>query len=246
MEITKNIIVADSPAEAALKATELFEQIVKQTVDANGKCCIALAGGNTPKKTYELLANRASQSNLPWDKIEFFIGDERDVPHDDIDSNIGMIYKVLLEKVPVDPEKIHPMFAHAEDIDQAADDYEKIICKCVEANSDEIPAFDLIMLGLGGDGHTASLFPETLALEETEKLVVPNFVPVLGRNRMTMTYRLLNAAKNIMFIVTGPDKAHMVKRVFEQHDPILPASNIRPTSGEIHLILDKESSDCLQ
>ena len=246
METTKNIIVAESSDRAALKATELFEQIARDTVEKNGKCSVVLAGGNTPKSTYMLLAKRAKESNLPWDKIEFFIGDERDVPHDDVDSNIGMINRVLFENVPVDPKKIHPMFAHLEDIDQAAADYEKTICQSVEAAEGELPEFDLVMLGLGGDGHTASLFPDTLALEETDKLVVPNFVPVLGRNRMTMTYPLLNAAKNVMFIVTGSDKAHMVKRVFEQHDPILPASHIQPKNGQVHLVLDKMSAECLQ
>ena len=246
MEMTKNIIIQESPEQVAEEVATLIEKIAIEAVKTRGKCSIALAGGTTPRVTYELLARTVADTEIPWNEIDIFIGDERDVPHDDVESNFGMIQRVLLDNVPVDWKKIHPMQADQADLDKAADEYEQTIRECLDCDENEIPVFDIVLLGLGGDGHTASLFPDTLAIEEADRLVTPNFVPVLGRNRMTLTLPLINSARNIMFVVTGEDKAHMVGRVFSKHDPDMPASRVSPKSGVLHLILDESASKLIK
>ena len=167
---------------------------------------------------------------MPYQRVEFFFGDERNVPHDNIESNYRMAQRTLLDFLPVDPGHIFPMPADREDLDGGAAEYEKTI-RDVPGGSDGTPVFDLILLGIGGDGHTASLFPDTPALDERQKLVIAQFVPVLGRQRMTFTFPLINAARCVMCLVTGDDKAPVMAEVLSE-DPStkahLPAARVNP------------------
>jgi 6-phosphogluconolactonase len=152
-----------------------------------------------------------------------------------------MVQRTLLDHVPIDLAKVHPMPADAEDIQAAAAHYEQAIRQTVPTDGGQIPRFDLILLGMGGDGHTASLFPNTEALKEHQRLVYAGFVPVLGRNRMTFTYPLINAARNVMFLVTGSDKAEAVLGVLGDSEEIrrqLPAAAVQPTDGCLIVVLD--------
>jgi 6-phosphogluconolactonase len=235
-------VIVERTAEAATAfAAGLFKSIVCETVERGGVSRIALAGGTTPHALYQNLAGTASSDEIPWRMVEVFFGDERDVPQDHVESNYRMAQRTLLDHVPVDPAMIHPMPADAEDLAAAAANYEQTVRRLVSAGTGGVPRFDLILLGMGGDGHTASLFPGTEMLQETKKLVTSGFVPVLGRNRMTFTFPLINAACNVMLLVTGADKAQAVLGIVEDSPEIrsqLPAACVNPVDGTFMIVLD--------
>ncbi|MBN1555302.1 MAG: 6-phosphogluconolactonase [Phycisphaerae bacterium] len=235
---TKRMIVEPTPEQAAAKAADIFKSIVLETLRQRDVCHLALSGGTTPRSMYHHLANRALGDNVPWSKVEVYFGDERDVPQDDVESNFGMAQKVLLDNTPIDWSRVHAMRADAKDIDSAAREYEATIRHLVPAGPEGIPQFDLVMLGMGGDGHVASLFPHTEILAETQRLVAACHVPVLGRNRMTFSFPLINAARNILLLVTGDDKAEVIERVFKHGDRELPAARVDPRHGTMHVVLD--------
>jgi 6-phosphogluconolactonase len=206
---------------------------------------VALSGGTTPRGLYLRLAADGVSGDVPWQDVVVFLGDERDVPHDHIESNFRMAQRALLDHVPINVMQVHPMRADAEDLQAAAAEYEQTIRRTVPANEEGMPCFDLVLLGMGMDGHVASLFPGTEVLEEARRLVVSYFVPVLGRRRMTLTYPLINAARNVVLIVTGSDKAETVARLLGK-DPDarrgLPASGVQPTRGSLRIILDTDAA----
>jgi 6-phosphogluconolactonase len=239
-ESGRRVVVESSIEDATRFVAELFETIICEAVDARGACRVALAGGTTPHRLYQHLASKAASGKVPWNKTEVFFGDERDVPHDNVDSNYGMAQRTLLDNVPIQPSRIHPMPADAEDLPSAAGEYEQIIRAAVPAGPDGIPRFDLILLGMGGDGHVASLFPHTDALNETERLVLACFVPVLGRQRMTFAFPLINAAHNVILLVTGEDKAEAVAGILgddEETRRRLPGARVGP-EGALFVVLD--------
>lgn len=229
----------------AEKATELVASIFRSALcerAAQSKPCrVALAGGTTPHALYQTLARYGSELGEPWQWLEIFFGDERTVPHDHIESNYRMVQRALLDHVPISLDRVHPMPADADDLDAAAAIYERVVREHVPAGASGIPSFDLVLLGMGGDGHTASLFPNTPALDETSKLVVSQFVPVLGRNRMTFTFPLINAAQAVVLLVTGEDKADAVADLMGP-SPTVPAARVRPDSGLLYVILDQSAA----
>ncbi len=235
------VIVEKTSEQATAVAAELFKAVVCEAVGERDCCRLALSGGTTPHALYKKLADDAISSAMPWRSVEVFFGDERDVPQDHVESNYCMAQRALLDHVPISPDKIHPMPADAEDIAAAASHYEEIVRRLVPGDGGDLPRFDLILLGIGGDGHTASLFPNTEALGETGKLIHAGFVPVLGRNRMTFTYPLINAARNVMFLVTGSDKAQVILGILGDSPDIkkqLPAAGVQPTNGCLIMVLD--------
>ena len=241
----RRVLVEPTAAEATEVAAELFKTAVCDSVGERGKCRLALAGGTTPHALYQLLAEQWPAAEVPWPDVEVFFGDERNVPQDDIESNYGMAQRTLLDHVPVPPHQIHPMSADAEDLDAAAADYEQMIRHIVPAGSDGIPKFDLVLLGMGGDGHTASLFPGTEALHERSRLVVSHFVQVLGRHRMTVTFPLINAGRNVILMVTGDDKAEAVAALLgddPQRKKRFPAAAVQPAEGKLYLVLDADAA----
>ena len=239
-------VVVEETAQGATEfVADMMRIIICESVGKTGSCKIALAGGTTPHALYKQLAREVISCEVPWQDVDVFFGDERDVPHDHVESNFRMAQRALLDHVPVSPGRVHPMPADSDDLDGAAEKYEQLIRTTVSAVSDGIPSFDLILLGMGGDGHTASLFPFTDALVETRRLVVSHFVPVLGRRRMTFTFPIINAARNIVALVTGADKAEAISIVMGDDEEVradLPFSMIRPTSGEFILAMDITAS----
>ena len=234
------VLVEDTPEEATAVAAELVKSIICESAHIRHACHIALSGGTTPRALYQHLTATCASGEVPWSEVEVFFGDERDVSHDDIASNYGMVQRTLLDHVPVPPFRVHPMGGDSPDLESAAAEYEKTICRAIGGQSGAIPQFDLILLGMGGDGHVASLYPETSAITESDRLVVSQFIPVLGRNRMTFTYPLINAARNVLLLITGEDKAEAVSRLLSD-DPAarkkLPAAGIEP-AGTFMIILD--------
>jgi 6-phosphogluconolactonase len=218
-----------------------FQKASAEAVAARGVFRVALSGGSTPKGLYSLLATDLGlRSAIPWDQAEFFWSDERHVPPDHPESNYRMAQDSLLSRVPVKGVRVHRVRAEQPDASVAAIAYEVEIRRTFDCYG-EVPRFDLILLGLGTDGHTASLFPGTPALEERSRLVTANHVAALGADRITMTYPLLNAARLILFVVAGSDKAAAVRAV-RQPDPDgapLPASLVRPEEGRVIWVLDR-------
>lgn len=227
------------------QATDLVATIMKSVIcEATEKrkdCYIALAGGTTPHGLYQRLAASGTGGEVPWTDCEVFFGDERDVPLDHVESNYFMAQRTLLDHLPIEPGRVHPMRGDASDLNAAAAEYEQVVRQIVPSGKSGIPQFDLILLGMGGDGHTASLFPTTAALNETGKLVTANFVPVLNRTRLTFTFPLINAARNILLLVTGDDKADAVVKLMSDSKDI-PASHVDPTDGLMMMVFDSAAT----
>jgi 6-phosphogluconolactonase len=227
------IRILSTPQELFQAAAAEFLALASAAIRDRGKFTVALSGGSTPKSLYSVLAKAA----LPWEKIFFFWGDERHVPPDHPDSNYGMANEALLSKVGVRPENVLRIRAE-EDADIAAHDYEQTIKSFFQLRPGEFPHFDLILLGLGPEGHTASLFPDTAALSETKRLVVANWVEKLKTHRITFTYPVLNHAACVMFLVSGGDKAHMVRTVLEDEQANPPSRKVQPINGKLLWMLD--------
>ncbi|MBS3733327.1 MAG: 6-phosphogluconolactonase [Phycisphaerae bacterium] len=220
---------------------DLLCGILRDAVEQRGACWLALAGGTTPRSLYRTLADRALAEDLPWSRAEFFFTDERDVPHDDVDSNYGMAQRLLLDHVPVPGHQVHPMPADAPDLAAAAAEYEQTLRRHVPPGPNGLPQFDVVLLGMGADGHVASLFPDLNVLNERERLVAADFIPQLGRNRMTLTFPVINAARNVILLVTGEDKADAVAGVLSD-DALsrrrFPASGVGPVGGGLYVAVD--------
>jgi 6-phosphogluconolactonase len=219
-------------------ARAVAERIVEISRRSEGRpVSIALSGGSTPRLLYRTLARDPFRSGVAWDRLEIFFGDERSVPPEDPASNFGNASRELLADVAA---RVHPMPVESGD----AEAYERLVRGRVAAGDDGLPAFDLILLGIGGDGHTASLFPGTAALREERRLVVVNEVPERGFRRMTFTYPLLNAARRVWVLASGADKREVVARAFAasgRRDAAawLPVLGVRPRSGELVWWLDE-------
>jgi 6-phosphogluconolactonase len=232
---------------------ELFaaaaEEVIHQAgaaVKDHGRFTIALSGGSTPKSLFNLLASNA-RTTLPWDKMFFFWGDERHVPPTDEQSNYRMADEAMLSKIPVAPGNIFRILAENPDADAAAAQYEETLRRFFSVQPGDLPHFDLILLGMGPDGHTASLFPGTAALEEKSRLVVANWVEKLKTHRLTFTLPVLNAARNIAFLVSGMDKAPALHSVLESDAPgsQYPSKLVRPSNGKLIWFLDKAAASAL-
>ena len=240
---SRQVIVKPSKHAAAATAAELLQGVVRRAVAERGQAFVALSGGTTPRAMYQILAEGSAADDVPWQAVHLFFGDERDVSHDDVESNYGMAQRTLLDYVPILPEHVHPRPADNAYLQRAAENYEQTIRRIVPPGPGGAPQLDLVMLGMGADGHTASLFPGTEVLRESHRLVRSYFVPVLGRNRMTFTYPLINAARNVVMLITGVDKAHAVAAMLGQEPWThgdLPAGGVKP-HGNLFILLDAEA-----
>ena len=198
-------------------------------IKARGVARIALAGGSTPRRLYQLLAEKYREA-LEWPRVEFYFGDERNVPPDHPDSNFRMARLALFEPLGIQPHRVFPMISDQQrDPERDAEAYEDLLRRWTAG---DVPRFDVTLLGLGSDGHFASLFPDTAALAERERLAVVNPVAKLHGHRLTLTFPVFEAARDVVFLVTGADKQVALARVREGRDE-LPAerlSTMRPTS----------------
>lgn len=226
-------ILPDAPALIAATADE-FVKSVGQSV--------ALGGGNSPRGVYAALAAR---QDVPWQKIHFFWGDERHVPPDHDDSNYRMANGAMLSKVPVPAANIHRVPAENPDAQAVADAYEAELRRHFKLKDGQLPRFDLIMLGMGPDGHTASLFPGSSAITEVSRLVAATWVEKLHTHRITLTVPVINNAACVVFLVTGADKAQTLREVLKGKPGVYPSQLIKPTNGKLIWLVDQPAAKLL-
>ncbi len=242
--------------EVALKAARRFARLADQYVVGCGRFTVALSGGSTPRAMNSLLAAPPFFDTVPWPSIFFFWGDERCVPPDHADSNYRMACETLLSKVPVPERNIFRSPSEDRDHERAAAEYEatlrsfflSVAPRTRTAPLPNVPRFDLVLLGMGPDGHTASLFPDTTALHADDRLVVANYVDKLKAHRITLTARTINNARNVTFMAAGEDKAEPLKQVLEgSYQPeTYPSQLIRPQNGSLLWMVDEAAARLLR
>jgi 6-phosphogluconolactonase len=234
------------PQELFAAAAEEVVRAANDAIAQRGRFTIALSGGSTPKSLFNLLATNA-RNTLPWDRMFFFWGDERHVPPTDPDSNYRMADETMLSKIPVAAANVFRIKAENPDADAVALAYEQTLRKFFALEARQFPHFDLILLGMGPDGHTASLFPGTAALQEKSRLVVANWVEKLKASRFTLTLPVLNAAACVAFLVSGTDKAPALHAVLEGDAPgeQYPSKLVRPTNGKLIWLIDRAAASQL-
>lgn len=243
-ESHKEIVVCRDLNEVSLRAGELFVQLADAAVSSQGRFTVALSGGSTPRALYELLAGDEFRSLVPWSNAHLFWGDERWVPPDHAESNYRMARQALLDRSPIPAGNVHRMPTEHEDPAGAAAEYARTLKAFFRVPAGELPRFDLILLGMGEDGHTASLFPGTAALGESQRWVMANYVEKLGTYRLTLTVPVINQAANVVFLVSGNSKAAVIRDVLEgEYQPHrLPSQLIRPFAGRLRFILDRAAA----
>jgi 6-phosphogluconolactonase len=235
-------IYAD-PESLSHAAAELFAAEARQAVTDRGRFTVALSGGETPRRTYELLAQETFRDLVPWQNTHIFWGDERCVPANDLRNNARMAQQALLDHVPLPQHQVYPMICNGSP-QEAAAKYEALLRGYFATAP---PCFDLILLGLGENGHTASLFPGTSVLDEQQRWVADLYVAEEGLHRLTLTTPVINQAARVVFLVSGSDKAHILRRaVAETQDSSdIPARIIKPTDGELLWLVDREAASLL-
>jgi len=231
--------VFSNPADVARAAAELFTSSVVASADARGIARVAISGGTTPKAMFALLASEPFVAHVPWDKLDLYWADERCVPPTDVESNYRMTSETLLSKVPLPADRIHRMEGELNP-EVAAARYEAAIRNGFKLEGAETPTFDLVLLGMGDDGHTASLFPHTEALNDMTHIVVANHVPQKDTWRVTLTWPVINQGREVAFLIEGDKKAQVLHEVFQgPYQPeTYPSQIIRPASGKLTLLLD--------
>ncbi len=238
-------IYADSDALARAAATELLRQ-AQRSVAERGLFTLSLAGGSTPRKLYTLLTTDPAFAEFPWKETHLFFGDERHVPPTHLDSNYLMVSSTLLASGKVPAANVHRVRAELPDPNMTAADYDVELRSFFNATLrfNNCPRFDVILLGMGPDGHTASLFPESKALQEKERWVVANWVEKFKSYRITFTFPVLNAARSVMLLIAGQDKADMIHEVLvaNKNRPIYPVQFVQPLDGTKTWMLDRAAA----
>ncbi len=231
--------------ELARAMAEQILEVAKAAVAQRGVARLAVSGGNTPRRTFQILADaHAGDATLfPWDKTELYWVDERCVPPDDKDSNYRMTREAMLDKVPLPADKVFRIEGEL-DPELAASRYESVIRNRFRLEGAELPTFDLVALGMGPDGHTASLFPHTAGVHEVGRIVIPNHVPQKETWRVTLTAPVINQGRKVVFLIGGTDKAEVLHSVLsDKYDPdTWPSQMVAPKSGQLLMLLDQAAA----
>jgi 6-phosphogluconolactonase len=241
----RDIQIVENGEAVSRTAAEMMVSLALKKLKSKDSFAVALSGGSTPKNMFAILANDAVLRNqMPWDRVHFFWGDERHVPPDHTDNNYRMTNDAMLSRVPVPFENIHRIRAEYPDAGKAAVDYEQELRRFFKLETEQLPPFDCVFLGMGPDGHTASLFPGTQALHERERLVVSNWVAKFQSHRITMTTPVLNNADTVIFLVSGEEKAEPLRVVLEgqMQTDRFPAQLIEPTHGKLLWLVDQAAA----
>lgn len=227
-------------------AANEFAGLAREAIQARGRFTVALSGGSTPKKLYALLASDKFGTQIEWHKIHFFFGDERFVAPDSEESNYRMANESLFSRIKIPAANIHRFPTEKGDARTTAESAAKALGEIFNLQENEFPRFDLILLGIGADGHTASLFPETDALQETQKIIVENYVSKFQAFRLTFTFPTINNARNIIFLIAGEDKAEILKEILENKSKNFPAQFVEPINGKLQFLVDEKAASLLK
>jgi len=242
-EILPGVKVYAKPAEVARGAARLFVDCAWQSIAKHGHFMVALSGGSTPQMMFQVLASAEFRGQVDWAKVHVFWGDERAVPPTDPQSNYGMARRELLIRVPIPEGNVHRMEAEKPNMGRAAHEYEEVLRKHLELDDRGFPCFHLIFLGMGPDGHTASLFPGARVTRQTSRWVSTPMVVKLNARRMTLTLPVLDAALRVVFLVVGPEKADILRAVLlEKADPPYPTQLVQPRGNGQKIFLVDEAA----
>ena len=244
MERQSNVFVFETPEQLALAAVERFVEYSNELRDMTESFSVALAGGNTPRQVYELLSTARFKNRVEWPQVHFFFGDERCVPPEHPDSNYAMAYEALISRVPIPAKNVHRMLGEG-NANENALAYENELRTFFAGLT--WPRFDLVLLGMGEDGHTASLFPDSAALKEMSRWVVATRNEQSRQERITLTVPVLNHARRIMVLVTGKKKAQRLKEVLRPQpgSEQLPVQAITPIKGMLEWLVDADAASLL-
>jgi 6-phosphogluconolactonase len=241
----RGLQIVENAEAVSRAAAEMVVSLTLRQLMSKDFFAVTLSGGSTPKSMFATLAHDAAlRDRMPWDSVHLFWGDERHVPPDHPDSNYRMASEAMLSKVPVPVENIHRIRAENPDAGKAAEDYEQELRGFFKLEPGQLPAFDCVFLGMGPDGHTASLFPATKALHERKRLVVSNWVDKFQSFRITMTAPVLNNADMVIFLVSGEEKAEPLREVLEgeKQTDRFPSQLIEPTHGKLLWLVDRAAA----
>jgi len=244
------VVVLEDAAAVAREGAVRFVAHAREAIAARGAFHVALSGGKTPAAMYRVLAADDVRPTVDWNRVQLYWSDERSVPPGHAHSNFGMANRELIAKISIPAANVHRMEAERADADRAAQEYEAMLRKGLPAGPGGFPCFDLIYLGMGPDGHTASLFPGSAGLNEKTRGVI--FQPVIiadgtPAKRMTFTFPMLNAARVVLFLVTGADKTQKLREVLEgTHTPPYPSQSVRPSAGERIFLVDRAAAGGLE
>jgi 6-phosphogluconolactonase len=241
------IRVAANPKDAARSALEILDRELRPAALARAKVGLAISGGHTPEGVFRMLALPTMQGWPVWPTLHVFWVDERAVPPDDVDSNYRLAWDSFLSRAPIDPARVHRMRGEAPDLDAEARRYEEELGEWAGLGtpaSGEVPKLDVVLLGLGPDGHTASLFPGSPALAENQRWTVAAPGPPPHPRRLTLTLPMLNAAHAVVFLVTGKDKADVVRQAITGSATVetIPASAVQPADGRLYWVMDEAAA----
>ena len=242
----RRVVVASDAAALTAAAASHLRRGIAEAIAARGACWIALAGGRTPRAVYERLAEEAAPA-IDWTRVHVAFGDERLVPPDHADSNYAMARAALFDRVPIPATQIHRIEGERRDAADAAAAYDAALARAFALGAGAWPVFDLVLLGVGPDGHTASLFPHTAALDVGDRVAAAAVAPAPPTARVTLTYPVLNAARAVILLVSGADKAVAVGRAFDDAVPVAecPVRGLRPGEGSLTWHLDAAAASKL-
>jgi 6-phosphogluconolactonase len=243
MKDRQNLLVFDNQDQMSRFMVGKWKEISEEAIERKGVFVVALSGGKTPVNFYQTLAE--NKGMLPWNKTHLFLADERFLPFEDKDSNCHLLRKTLLDKIEIPQENIHPIPTGRSTPKISARAYEEDLRIFFKLRSDQYPEFDLILLGIGKDGHTASLFPGSPVLKERDCLAAAVILDEIRHHRITITLPVINHARQVVFLVSGKSKASVLEKVVSQKDPSLPASMVRPDKGELLFLSDLEAASKL-
>ncbi len=249
MVLTPHLLIKEDSTQLAMAAADIFVRTAIQSVEENGRFAVAISGGSTPRKMHRLLAEPPHVSKIPWDRTHLFWVDDRCVPGTHPASNYGAAKKDFLSRVPIPESQIHPIPRRMPP-DESARQYQETITGFFHLSAGGVPAFDLIFLGMGTDGHTASLFPGATALNNRNRNGKDRLaVAVKGGNpdiyRVTLTLPVLNHARNIVFLVSGKEKAPMLRTILNDPKKDLPAQQVQPGHGKLTWLTDRAAASLL-
>ncbi len=242
--VERQLVVCDDLEALGRRAADLFVTLCGEAVTSQGRFSVALSGGETPKALHSQLHSESYRSRVPWSKVFVFWGDDRYVPHDHPDSNYGMARATLLDQVPIPAQNLFPVPTERKDAASAAARYQQTVKGFFDLSEGEQPRFDLMVMGMGEDGHTASLFPDTAALKSSSRVVVANYVQKLDADRITFTFSAINQAAFVVFLISGGSKALALKEVLEgSYQPDrLPSQFVQPKGGKLLFLVDRDAA----